>query len=191
MALGFYIDTNKCIGCRACHIACKDLNDLNLGPIFRKIRSFETGTYPNVDGYRFSGSCNHCENAPCVRVCPTNALHYAADGTVQLNADQCIACKACLNSCPYGAMQFIADRGVAGKCDSCKSSRDLGGNPVCVDSCLMRCLDFGDLAELQAKYGPGLTSDLPILPPSNITNPRLLIKVKPSAQRSDFREVEI
>ncbi|MCL2373852.1 MAG: 4Fe-4S dicluster domain-containing protein [Treponema sp.] len=191
MALGFYLDTNKCIGCRTCHITCKDLRGLGLGPVFRKVRAFETGAYPDVDGFRYCGSCNHCENALCVTACPVNALSYAADGTVQLDADTCIACKACITACPYGAIEFVEEWGVAGKCDSCKSLREAGSNTACVDSCVMRCLDFGDMAALQAKYGPGLTSDLPILPASSRTRPRLLIKAKASALRADFREVEI
>ena len=193
MSLGFFLDVNKCIGCRTCHVACKDLHNLGIGPIFRRVRAFETGAYPNADGYRFSGSCNHCENALCLRSCPTGALHRAADGTVQLDADRCMgsACKACIGACPYGAVDFIADLGVAGKCDSCKSLRDDGRNPNCVDACIMRCLEFGEMTALRAKHGPGLTSDLPILPPSSTTGPRLLIKAKPNALRTDFTEVEI
>ena len=191
MALGFYFDVNKCIGCRTCHLACKDLHDLNLGPILRTVRNFEVGRYPDADGYRYSGACYHCGNAVCTDICPTGALFRADDGTVQLNTDQCIGCMFCADNCPYNAPKLDEDKGVASKCDSCKALRDTGANPACVDSCLMRCLEFGDLDELQAKHGPGLFNELPILPSAGTTQPRVLIKAKPCALRTDFREVEI
>ena len=56
MALGFYFDANKCIGCRTCQIACKDKNNLEVGVLFRQVRTFETGSYPDAKMYHFSRS---------------------------------------------------------------------------------------------------------------------------------------
>ena len=190
MALGFYFDTNKCIGCRACHVACKDLHDLNVGPILRKVRAFEVGTFPNVDGFRYSGSCYHCANASCVEICPTGAMNYAADGTVQLDAAVCLNCRVCAIVCPYDAPQMDEDRDIMAKCDSCKDLRAAGKNPFCVDACVMRCLEFGNMDELRAKHGPGLVTELPALP-RGAAEPRVLIKAKQCALSVDFVEVEI
>jgi len=191
MALGFYFDVNMCIGCRTCQIACKDKNDLDVGPIFRRVHTFETGSYPEARSYNYSGACNHCTDAKCVAGCPTGAMYYANDGTVQHDDKKCIGCRYCTWNCPYGAPQYIEDKGIVGKCDSCKELRDGGGNPACVDACLMRCLHFGDIDELRAEYGPDLVREIPILPASNITNPSLLVNPKPCSLAENYREMEI
>ena len=66
MALGFYFDMTRCIGCRACQVACKDKNRLDVGTIYRTADSYEVGTFPKVKMYSFSTSCNHCQNPACV-----------------------------------------------------------------------------------------------------------------------------
>lgn len=186
--LGFYFDMNMCIGCRVCQIACKDVKDLKMGTLFRQVRTFETGVYPAPGLYHYSGACNHCTEAKCVKGCPTGALDYAEDGTVQHDKDQCIGCKYCTWNCPYGVPQFIEEKGIISKCDSCKDLRDAGGNPACVDSCVMRCIEFGDLDELAAKYGVSVVQDLPILPSSSITSPSLLITPKKCALDPNYKE---
>jgi anaerobic dimethyl sulfoxide reductase subunit B (iron-sulfur subunit) len=84
---------------------------------------------------------------------------------------------------------LLSDKGIAGKCDACKPFRDAGLNPVCVDACVMRCLDFGDTDELKAKYGGELTNALPVLPSPDTTQPTTLINPKQAALNTDFREV--
>lgn len=188
MALGFYFDINKCIGCRTCQVACKDRNRLDVGITFRKVRSYETGAYPDARLYHYSSACNHCSNAKCVKGCPADALYYADDDTVQHEKNKCIGCRYCTWNCPYGVPQFIEETGTIGKCDSCKGLRDKGKNPVCVDACLMRCLEFGDLDELAAKHGADVVQDLPILPSSTTTNPSVLIKPKKCALAPNYSE---
>lgn len=191
MALGFYFDTHMCIGCRTCQVACKDKNDLGIGPIFRKVYSYETGKYPEAHVFHLSSACNHCADAKCVKGCPTGAMHYAADGTVQHDDKLCIGCRYCTWNCPYGAPQFIEDKGIVGKCNSCKDLRDAGQNPACVDACLMRCIKFGDLDQLRAEHGPDLVREIPVLPSAGITTPSLLISAKTCALNNSAKEVEI
>ena len=191
MTLGFYFDVNKCSGCRTCHMACKERHNFNIGSILRKVSSFEVGTYPNVTGFRYSSSCYHCENPACMPVCPKSAIFRATDGTVLLETSMCIGCRLCEQACPYNALQFVADQNVMAKCDSCISLRMKGENPVCVDACNMRCLDFGDLQTLTQTHGPDLVQELPITPPANLTSPRVLIKPKPSSLSTNARKVEI
>ena len=112
MALGFYFDMTRCVGCRACQVACKDRNDLDIGLLFRYAKTYETGSFPKVGMYNYSGSCNHCENPACVTVCPTGAMYKAEDGTVIHDDDMCIGCKACMNICPYGAPKFDEARSI-------------------------------------------------------------------------------
>ena len=189
MALGFYFDMTRCVGCRACQVACKDRNNLDIGLLFRYAKTYETGSFPKVGMYNYSGSCNHCEHPACVTVCPTGAMYKAEDGTVIHDDDMCIGCKSCMNICPYGSPKFDEARSIVRNCDVCASLRAKGQNPVCVDACPSRALDFGERDELIAKYGPDLVKDLPILPDSKLTDPNTLIKAKPCALEEDFREL--
>ena len=189
--LGFYFDSSICIGCRTCQVACKDKNRLDVGVNYRKVHSFETGIYPSSKIYHYSSACNHCADAKCVKGCPTGAMHYGDDGTVQHDKELCIGCQYCIWNCPYNVPQYIEKENVVGKCDSCIDLRDKGQNPACVDSCLMRCLEFGDLDVLKKKFGPDLVNEIPILPPANIANPSLLIKPKNCALESNYRKMEV
>ncbi len=188
---GFYFNMADCIGCRTCQIACKDKNDLDIGVIFRRVRNFEVGVYPHADAFNYSASCNHCAEAKCVKGCPTGAMHYGDDGTVQHDKNLCIGCQYCVWNCPYSVPQYMEDKNIVGKCDACKTLRDAGENPACVDACIMRCLKFGDLDELVKEYGSGLVNEIPILPSAASTKPSLLIKPKNRALTSDYKEKEV
>ncbi len=189
--LGFYFDSTACIGCRTCQIACKDKNRLDVGVTFRNVKTFQTGSYPKPSVFHYSASCNHCAEAKCVQGCPTGAMHFGEDGTVQHDKNMCIGCKYCVMNCPYSVPKYIEEKNVVGKCDSCKDLRADGKNPACVDACLMRCLDFGDLDELKKKYGTDMVNEIPILPSANKTNPSLLIKPKSCALDPKFTEMEV
>ena len=192
MSLGFYVDLQRCIGCRTCQVACKDRRDLqSAGPRPRRVDSFECGTYPDVSLFHLALSCNHCDEPACVAGCPTAALHKAGDGTVQYDADRCVVCRNCMTVCPYGAPQHDEDANLIAKCDACKALRDAGRNPVCVDACPMRTLEFGELDELRAAHGGDLTSELPVLPSADVTHPNLLLRPSAGALREDFREVTL
>ena len=189
MTLGFYYNQNACSGCRACQTSCKDRNDLKVGQLYRHVRTFETGVYPTATMYHYAGTCNHCDNPACVRVCPTAAMQKAEDGTVQHDDDRCIGCGSCKLACPYDVPVMLDDLGIVGKCDACKPFRDRGLNPVCVDACNMRALDFGDLDELRSKYGADSVQELPVLPSSSMTGPNTLITPYAAALDPDFTEV--
>lgn len=185
--LGFYINIDSCIGCRTCQVACKDRNDLEIGYLFRRVDTYETGIFPNAKMYHYSHSCNHCASPACVANCPTAAMQKADDGTVQHDDGLCIGCETCVKSCPYGVPQLIKGEGIVRKCDACAPFREAGKNPVCVDACPMRCLEFGDLDELAEKHGSDLVQELPMLPSKDETDPSILINPKPCALEKDFR----
>lgn len=177
---GFYYDSTVCTGCKACQIACKDKNDLKVGELFRKVYEFEGGTFPNVWGYYLSLGCNHCAEPKCAENCPTGAIYKReSDGLVVQDREKCIGCKMCIWSCPYERPQYLEEEGKCGKCDGCAELVDQGQNPVCVDSCPMRAIEFGDIEELRAKYGANY--NLKVLPGASITKPSITVHAKPEA----------
>ncbi|MBM4765283.1 4Fe-4S dicluster domain-containing protein [Bacillus sp. B15-48] len=188
---GFYFDVSSCIGCRTCEIACNDKNDLTAGVTFRQVSTYETGIYPNLNIYHYSASCNHCSEAKCIEGCPTGAMHRGDDGTVQHDASKCFGCKYCTWNCPYSVPKYNEDEKKIGKCNSCIDLRDVGENPACVDACVMRCLKFGDLDELEKEYDGDLVSEIPILPSASVTTPSLLIKPKNCALESNYKKRDV
>ena len=100
------IDLHKCVGCAACDIACKTENNLDADVQWSNHFTETRGTFPNVR-YRYVPTlCNHCENAPCVKVCPTKAMHQSKDGLVLHDAEKCIGCRSCQLACPYNVIYF-------------------------------------------------------------------------------------
>lgn len=115
----------------------------------------------------------------------------AETGIVLHNDEVCIGCKTCVNSCPYEAPQFDEDKNLIIKCDSCKGLRDAGQNPVCVDACAMRALDFGETDALMAKYSNALVREVPGLPSSDDTDPNLVIASRALEDASALREIRL
>lgn len=190
MALGFYLDMTRCIGCRTCQVACKDRHDLQqAGPRPRRVNTFEAGVYPDASMFHHVMSCNHCENPACVADCPTKAMHKNEEGIVVHDDSLCVVCKNCMMVCPYGAPQYDDVKKMIVKCDTCKDLRDAGQVPNCVAACPMRALDFGEIDELKAKYGDDLVQELPYLPPASWTHPNVLIKPVEQAKSETFTAV--
>lgn len=186
----FYFDATRCWGCRTCQVACKDrLGLAKPGAIPRRVSTWESGAYPKSATFHLSISCNHCASPACVENCPTGAMAKNNDGIVLHDDEACIGCLTCVSACPYGAPQFDEESSLVIKCDTCLALRENGMNPVCVDACLGRALDFGTLEEMKEKYGDSLVGTLPVLPPDDITTPGLVIKPSAPSQIDDAREV--
>ena len=104
MRYGFVIDQRKCIGCHACTVACKEENQVPLGVNRTWVKYIEKGAFPDTRRYFTVMRCNHCDNAPCVTICPTVALYRRPDGIVDFDGARCIGCKSCMQACPYDAL---------------------------------------------------------------------------------------
>ena len=179
--IGFYYNQAKCSGCKTCQVACKDKNRLEVGVVLREVRSYQVGTYPNVKMYHYSATCNHCQVPACMSVCPVGAITKSEDdGTVVLDPEVCIGCEACLTECPYEVPRLDEETGLVHKCDGCVELRAKGYQPACVEACPYRALDFGDVEELEEKYGSDFVTALPAQGEGN-TGPNTLIKAKPVA----------
>lgn len=103
------IDADTCIACQACVVACKMQNMTQRGVFWTHVVQDIVGEFPNVKRTTLPVLCMHCENAPCVSVCPTGASYKRSDGVVLVDAGKCIGCKYCMQACPYGARTFIKE----------------------------------------------------------------------------------
>jgi molybdopterin-containing oxidoreductase family iron-sulfur binding subunit len=97
------IDQQKCIGCRACNVSCNSENNLPPGVVYRPVMGQEVGKYPDVRMIFTPKPCMHCDNPPCVPVCPVKATWKREDGIVVVDYNICIGCRNCLLACPYSA----------------------------------------------------------------------------------------
>lgn len=146
-------DLNRCVGCLGCTVACKVANDVTIGKYWVKVLRQGPfpreagGNFPDVDMYFLPVSCQHCASPACVSVCPTGASQKTADGTVQIDKEQCIGCGACVSACPYDCRYVDEDAGVAMKCTLCPQLTDNGGLPQCVTQCGGMARWYGDLDE--------------------------------------------
>jgi len=192
--LAFYFDASACADCKACQVACQDKNNLPPAVAWRRVFQYTGGGWVkdssvpglfranNIFSYSVSTACMHCEEPLCVGVCPTGAITKRADGVVLIDQDKCIGCRYCEWSCPYGAPVFDQVKGVMSKCTFCEDLLAQGENPACVDACVMRALDFGELDELRAKYGD--EAAIEPLPTADITKPAFVITPHKHAQLS-------
>jgi len=100
------IDLQSCVGCGACSIACRNENNVPEGIYWSNKITETSGTFPDVRYHYIPTLCNHCENAPCVRGCPTQAMHKLDNGITMHDPKKCIGCKYCEFNCPYGVIYF-------------------------------------------------------------------------------------
>lgn len=150
-----YIDLNRCIGCNACSLACKQENNVQIGSLWNEVYGVEDGIYPNPDVRVLPMLCHHCQNAPCKKVCDKlgyNAIQQRSDGIVYIDQDKCVGCQKCLPACRYNAIFFNSETGKAEKCHLCMHRLDAGLPPACVITCLGVTREFGDYAELKQRH---------------------------------------
>lgn len=144
MRYGMAIDTKKCVGCSDCVVACQTENNIEHGYARDWITETINGIYPSLELEFRSERCNHCDNTPCVRTCPTGASHVIEGGIVKVTHYECIGCGACIESCPYDARYFHTE-GWVDKCTFCDHRINNGQDPACVSVCPTHCMYFGDL----------------------------------------------
>jgi len=157
MRYAMAIDTKRCVGCADCVVACQTENNVPLGYCRDWIVEETAGKYPDLTMEIRSERCNHCDNSPCVRCCPTGASHYSEGGIVLVNHDECTGCKACIASCPYDA-RFVHPEGYIDKCTFCIHRVQEGKDPACVSVCPTHAMIFGDLDDPNSEISKLLSS---------------------------------
>lgn len=152
------IDSEKCLNCKACVVACQQRNHVPYGHSRNWIRETPDPSFPG--GVHFQpGACMHCDDAPCVRACPTEATWKNSDGVVMLAPERCVGCGACIDACPYNARFRHPETHVVDKCDYCGNN---GCVPACVAVCPTGCRIFGDADDPASPVAEALASRQPI-----------------------------
>jgi anaerobic dimethyl sulfoxide reductase subunit B (iron-sulfur subunit) len=159
---GFYFDPERCMGCHACAIACKNRHGVDEdGVDWRRVEHVESGSFPDVSETNVSLSCMHCADPPCEKVCPAGAIEKReSDGIVTVDQDACIGCHYCGWACPYGAPQYGSD-GKMQKCNLClekgpgsgvdapaKQDQEAPLAPACANECVGDALVAGPMGDL-------------------------------------------
>lgn len=177
------VDINKCNGCRCCQIACKDEhvgNDWSpiakpqpdIGQFWMKVTDVVQGSVPKVRVRYMLDLCQHCDDAPCMPACSSQAIYKRDDGIVIINPDRCSGERQCQAACPYDAIYFNDDANIAQKCTFCAHLLDDGWKePRCVDVCPTDALRFGEEEELKP-----FLNDTEVLKPEHNTRPRIYYK---------------
>jgi sulfite dehydrogenase (quinone) subunit SoeB len=175
--LGLVIDLDVCVGCHACVVSCKEWNTGGYGSALsdqhpygaevsgawlNRVHTFEVvpeggeivGEAGEARIVHFPKSCLHCDDAPCVTVCPTGASYKrSADGIVLVDESKCIGCGLCAWACPYGAREMDLAAGVMKKCTLCidriynDTIAEIDRVPSCVRTCPANARHFGDLGD--------------------------------------------
>lgn len=195
---GMGVDISKCIGCGRCAEACKNENGVPREPFFfrtwvERYRILEDGETlidsPNgaMDSFTADTSdknvlrsffvpklCNHCDNPPCVQVCPVGATFKTVDGVVLVDAEYCIGCRYCIQACPYGARFLDPVTRTAEKCTFCYHRVVKGLLPACVEVCPTQARIFG---EVKKKSSPLMRflrmNKIGVLKPNLNTEPKV------------------
>ena len=171
-------DIDRCVGCHACTVACKAINDVPVGRFWNRVlrvgptpKVGGSGQYPDVEMYFLNVSCQHCADPECIKVCPTGASFKAEDGTVQVDHEACIGCEACMTACPYeGVRTHVSSEpswyldvvvgeadapshpgNTVEKCTFCRNLTSRGEVPACMQLCPGRARAWGDLDDPESE----------------------------------------
>ena len=172
------IDLRKCIGCQACTVSCSMENKTPLNQFRTTVRQYEVSDEAGttVNNVLLPRLCNHCDNAPCIPVCPVQATYQRKDGIVVVDADACVACGYCVQACPYDARFINHDTNTADKCTFCAHRLEVGLLPACVESCVGGARIIGDIKDPDSVISKMLSEhadDIKVLKPEAGTVPHV------------------
>ena len=158
---GMLVDIRRCIGCQACTVSCS---------VDTKVQ----GAPPAM--VSLPRLCNHCDNPPCVPVCPVQATFQRTDGVVLVDNERCVGCGYCVQACPYDARFINHETQTADKCTFCEHRLEAGLLPACVESCVGGARKVGDLNDPKSEISTLLRDnkgEIKVLKPDLGTRPHV------------------
>ena len=178
------LNYNVCNGCYNCQVVCKDEHVANdwtpiakpqpdTGQFWNKLKDNVRGQVPKVRVTYEHSICQHCDDAPCIEACRSDAIYKRDDGIVIIDPDKCRGHQLCMEACPYeGVIYFNDSLNIAQKCTLCAHLLDAGmAEPRCVDACPTEAMVFGD--EDDPKIQKLMKQAEPLLPEEDV-KPRVL-----------------
>jgi len=169
-------DLERCTGCHACSVACKVENHVPLGNFRTKVYYYDQGEFPRVRRHFLPVVCMQCEDAPCLKACPTQSISRGEDGVVRINTATCNGNGKCEHACPYGAIYVNPLTHTADKCDFCSHRLEAGMAPACVETCPGETIVFGDLNDPQSRISQFVAKqddELAVLKPDEGAKPQV------------------
>ncbi len=154
-----FVRPELCVGCRHCEVACA-IEHAESRTLFdaiheEKISKPRIHVEVGINYLPFPNRCRHCNPAPCMQVCPTEALYRDQEtSSVVVDYGKCIDCAVCAMACPFGIIHFQkvhqldTGREVNAKCDNCIERQKIGKIPACAEACKTGALEFGDADDL-------------------------------------------
>lgn len=146
------VKVDRCLGCKSCEIACAVERSASkvLAEAIHEQPAPEIGiSVEKGTTFVTPLQCRQCEDAPCMAVCPSHALHRAdTQSPVVIDGSLCVGCQLCVLACPFGVIRMDEDTHAIVKCDQCSRRLKAGNVPACVESCLTGALEFKNMKEL-------------------------------------------
>ncbi len=139
------VDLRKCIGCQACTVACSTENRVPDNQYRTLVNQYELEKDNKPRSAMLPRLCNHCENPPCIPVCPVQATYQRDDGIVVVDNTRCVGCAYCVQACPYDARFINHETKTADKCTFCVHRVEAGLLPACVETCVGGARIFGNI----------------------------------------------
>ena len=178
MEVAKLIDTSKCIGCKACQVACSEWNDIRdeVGEThgvydnpmdltaeswtLMRFAEYENADSGNLEWLIRKDGCMHCAEPGCLKACPSpGAIVQYANGIVDFNQDHCIGCGYCITGCPFNIPRISAKDKKAYKCTLCSDRVSVGLEPACVKTCPTGAIVFGSKEDMK-QHAAGRIADL-------------------------------
>ena len=170
IAVAKLIDESKCIGCKACQVACMQWNDNrdeignNVGVYdnpsdlttkswtVMRFAEYENEATGNLEWLIRKDGCMHCEDPGCLKACPSpGAIVQYANGIVDFQQDQCVGCGYCVTGCPFNVPRISKKDNKAYKCTLCSDRVAVGREPACVKTCPTGAIMFGTKAAMHSQ----------------------------------------